>query len=318
MTPILLVKTSSLGDVIHNLPVATDIARHIPDAAIDWVVEESFAGIPRLHPAVGKVFPVAIRRWRKALFQPATWQGIGNFRHRLQNQNYSTVLDTQGLIKSALITRLAHGSRCGFDRTSAREPLAARFYHHTYAVDRSLHAVERNRLLAAQVFGYDLDTPVDYGIAAPILSLPWQPAGPYAVLLHATSREDKLWQEANWIALGTWLADKGIAGVLPWGSTAEKARSERLARELPSAVVPPAQSLEELAALLAGAKVTVGVDTGLTHLAAALKTPTVALYCASQPGLTGVYATGFARNLGDAGAPPSLAATQAAVAEALG
>ncbi len=318
MTPILLVKTSSLGDVIHNLPVATDIARHLPGAAIDWVAEAPFAAIPRLHPAVGEVFPVAMRRWRKALFQPATWQEIGAFRRQLRSRRYRTVLDTQGLIKSALITAFARGESYGFDRASAREPLAARFYQHTYAVDRSLHAVERNRLLAAQALGYALDTPADYGISAPHLPLPWRPPGRYAVLLHATSREDKLWREENWIALGAWLAQKGIAGVLPWGGTAEKARSERLARGFPAAVVPPAQSLGELAALLGGAQVTVGVDTGLTHLAAALKTPTVALYCASQPGLTGVYATGFARNLGDAGAPPSLAAAQAAVEEALG
>lgn len=318
MTPILLVKTSSLGDVIHNLPVATDLARHLPDAAIDWVVEEPFAGIPRLHPAVGEVLPVAIRRWRKALFQSATWREIGEFRRRIQRRTYDTVLDSQGLIKSALITGLAHGNRCGFDQASAREPLAARFYQRTYAIDRTLHAVERNRLLAAQVFGYTIDTPVDYGIAAPDLPLSWRPQAPYVVLLHATSREDKLWQENNWTDLGIWLADKGFASVLPWGSPAEKARSERLARSLPNAVVPPALSLGELATLLASAKMTVGVDTGLTHLAAALKNPTVAIYCASQPGLTGVYATGFARNLGNAGAPPSLATVQAAVEEALG
>lgn len=318
MTPILLVKTSSLGDVIHNLPVATDIARHLPDAAIDWVVEESFAGIPRLHPAVGKVLPVAVRRWRKTLFQPDTWREIGAFRRQLQGHPYRTVLDTQGLIKSALIAALAHGERCGFDRASAREPFAARFYRRTYAVDRALHAVERNRLLAAQALGYALEAPADYGIAAPGLALPWRPRGRYAVLLHATSRDDKLWPEENWTALGAWLVRQDIVSVLPWGSATEKTRSERLARAIPGAVVPPPQTLAELAALLAGAAVTVGVDTGLTHLAAALKTPTVALYCASQPGLTGVYASSFARNLGNAGAPPSLAAAQATVEEALG
>lgn len=317
MTPILLVKTSSLGDVIHNLPVATDIARHIPDVAIDWVVEESFAGIPLLHPAVKKVFPVAVRRWRKALFQAATWEEIGDFRRNLRQKAYTSVLDTQGLIKSALITSFALGPRYGFDRASAREPLAARFYQRTFSVDRSLHAVERNRLLAAQAFNYTVDTPVDYGIAAPELPLPWRPKGRYAVLLHATSREDKLWQEQNWTALGNWLSREGIACVLPWGGQAERTRAERLARTFSGTIVPPALSLAELACLLAGATVTVGVDTGLTHLAAALKTPTVAIYCASQPGLTGVYATGFARNLGDAGAPPDVATVLAAVEEAL-
>ncbi|MGD9787077.1 MAG: lipopolysaccharide heptosyltransferase I [Sulfuricellaceae bacterium] len=317
MTDILLVKTSSLGDVIHNLPVTTDLARHLPGVAIDWVVEEAFAGIPRLHPAIRDTIPVAVRRWRKNLFQPATWREIAAFRRRLRQRTYDTALDSQGLVKSALITASAHGVRCGYDRASAREPLAARFYHRRVAVDRSLHAVERNRLLAAAVFGYTLDTPVDYGIATPKLSLPWLPAGRYAVLLHATSREDKQWQEENWIALGAWLARQGLRCVLPWGSKAEKARSDRLAAAMPDAVVPPPLALDQLATLLGKAAVTVGVDTGLTHLAAALRTPVVALYCASHPGLTGVYATGFYRNLGDAGQSPSLNAVQATVEEAL-
>lgn len=317
MTDILLVKTSSLGDVIHNLPVATDLARHLPGVAIDWVVEESFSGIPRLHPAVRDTLPVAVRRWRENLFQPVTWQEIAAFRRRLQQQTYDTVLDSQGLIKSALITASAHGLRCGYDRASAREPLAARFYQRRYAVDRALHAVERNRLLAAAVFGYTLDTPVDYGIVTPELPLPWLPAGRHAVLLHATSREDKQWQEENWVALGRWLTHQGIHCVLPWGSMSEKARSDRLAAAIPDATVPPALALDQLAALLGKAAVTVGVDTGLTHLAAALRTPVVALYCASRPGLTGVHATGFARNLGEAGHPPSLNDVQATVEEAL-
>ncbi len=317
MTDILLVKTSSLGDVIHNLPVATDLARHLPGVAIDWVVEESFSGIPRLHPAVRDTLPVAVRRWRENLFQPVTWQEIAAFRRRLQQRTYDTVLDSQGLIKSALITASAHGLRCGYDRASAREPLAARFYQRRYAVDRALHAVERNRLLAAAVFGYTLDTPVDYGIVTPELSLPWLPAGRHAVLLHATSREDKQWREENWVALGRWLTHQGIHCVLPWGSMSEKTRSDRLAAAIPDAVVPPALALDQLAALLGKAAVTVGVDTGLTHLAAALRTPVVALYCASRPGLTGVHATGFARSLGEAGHPPSLNDVQATVEEAL-
>lgn len=317
MTEILLVKTSSLGDVIHNLPVATDLARHLPGVTIDWVVEESFSGIPRLHPAIRDTIAVAVRRWRKNLFQPATWREIAAFRHRLQQRTYDTVLDNQGLIKSALITASAHGLRCGYDRTSAREPLAARFYQRRFAVDRTLHAVERNRLLAAAAFGYAIDSPVDYGIVAPPLSLPWLPATRYAVLLHATSREDKQWREGNWVALGNWLTHQGIHCVLPWGSASEKSRSDRLAAAIPQAVVPPSLAMDQLAALLGSATVTIGVDTGLTHLAAALRTPVVALYCASHPGLTGVYATGFARNLGNTGSPPSLGDVQAAVEEAL-
>ncbi|MBZ0143311.1 MAG: lipopolysaccharide heptosyltransferase I [Rhodocyclaceae bacterium] len=306
MPNILLVKTSSLGDLIHNLPVVSDMLVHLHEAEIDWVAEESFALLPTLHPAVSKVLPVAVRRWRKRLWLPQVWREIGDFDRQLRAVAYDVVLDSQGLLKSALIAARARGTRCGFDRASAREPLAALFYDKAFAIDRSLHAVERNRLLAGRVFGYTPDTPVDYGIAAPRIDLPWLPGGPYAVLLHATSRDDKLWPEADWIELGRFLARQGLRGVLPWGSGAEGARSQRLAAAIPDALIPPPLRLDALAALLAGAELTVGVDTGLTHLAAALKTPVAALYCSTEPGLTGVYGSGFARNLGGNGVPPAL------------
>ncbi|MHB9117857.1 MAG: lipopolysaccharide heptosyltransferase I [Burkholderiales bacterium] len=304
MPNILLVKTSSMGDLIHNLPVVGDIVAHVHQAEIDWVAEESFAILPTLHPAVSSVLPVAVRRWRKRLWRPQVWREIGDFDRQLRAVTYDAVLDSQGLLKSALIAARARGTRCGFDRASAREPLATLFYDKAFAIDRSLHAVERNRLLAGRVFGYTPDTPVDYGIVAPRIELHWLPGGPYAVLLHATSRDDKLWPEADWIELGRFLARQGLRCVLPWGSGEEGARSQRLAASIPDAVIPPPLSLDALAALLAGAKLTVGVDTGLTHLAAALKTPVAALYCSTEPGLTGVYGSGFARNLGSAGAPP--------------
>ncbi len=318
MTDILLVKTSSLGDVIHALPAVTDMARALPGLALDWVVEAPFADIPALHPAVKTVHTVAMRRWRKDLLGPATRAEVRSFRAALAARSYDCVLDLQGLVKSALLTLAAQGPRCGYDRNSIREPLASLFYQRTYAVSRELHAVERNRRLAGLALGYTPDGPPDYGIAAPALDLPWRPEGRYAVLLHATSRNDKLWREADWTELGGWLARHDLRAVLPWGGPQEGERAERLARAIPGAVMPPALSLAELAALFGSAALTVGVDTGLTHLSAALGVPTVALYCASRPGLTGVHAATFHRNLGDAGAPPSLAQTLAAVEEALG
>ena len=162
---ILLVKTSSLGDVIHNLPVVTDLRTHFPGASIDWVVEEGFADIARLHPGVARVIPVALRRWRKSLLAPATWQEMGAFRTTLKEQSYDLVIDTQGLVKSALITRMARGKRCGYAATAAREPLAARFYDATFEVAKDLHAVLRNRQLAALAAGYEATTAPDYGIA---------------------------------------------------------------------------------------------------------------------------------------------------------
>jgi heptosyltransferase-1 len=309
MPKILLVKTSSMGDVIHNLPVVSDILAHFPEAEIDWVVEESFAGIPALHPGVGEIIPVAVRRWRKNLFSRAVLAEISDFSKHLRSKNYDVVLDTQGLVKSGIIARLAQGTRCGFDWQSAREPLAALFYDKALRVAKSLHAVVRNRLLAGRALGYSPDDPVNYGIAAPSLVLPWLPAAPFVVLLHATSRDDKLWPEADWVALAAHLADKGIACVLPWGSGTEQQRSRRLAERIPNAVVPPALTLGQAAALLSQAVAVVGVDTGLVHLAAALNTPALAIYRASDPGLTGLYTSGPAVNLGRSGMPPDSAST---------
>lgn len=295
---ILIVKTSSLGDVIHNLPVLSDIRQHFPDAVIDWCVEESFAAIPRLHPAVVEVIPVAIRRWRKSLWQASTWREIGAMRERLQASDYDLVIDTQGLVKSALIASRARGPLAGYAADSAREPLAARFYDRRFSVSRAEHAVVRNRQLVAAALGYALAGSPDYGVSVAPADFDWLPAKPYAVFLTATSRDDKLWPEAHWLELGRKLHAQGIAAVLPGGSAVERERAARLAGAIPGAVAAPPLSIPQLAALLAGGKAAIGVDTGLTHLAVALNIPTVALYTATDPGLTGVLGAGFHRNLG--------------------
>ncbi|MDR2838706.1 MAG: lipopolysaccharide heptosyltransferase I [Azonexus sp.] len=311
---ILIVKTSSLGDVIHNLPVVSDIRRHFPDAVIDWCVEENFAAIPRLHPAVAEVFTVAVRRWRKHLFCRQTWREMAAFRARVRAHAYDVVLDTQGLLKSALIATQAIGPRCGYDAASIREPLAARFYQRHYAVSQTEHAVVRNRKLAAAVFGYAADGPLDYGIAAPpAAAFAWLPPAPYAVLLTATSRDDKLWPEDHWRELGHQLQAQGCRAVLPGGSAVERDRAARLATAIPDAVAAPPLSIADLVTVLAGARETIGVDTGLTHLAVALKTPTVALYTATDPGLTGVFGVASHCNLGGKGQLPTPAEALAAL-----
>lgn len=306
MRKILLVKTSSMGDVIHNLPVVTDVIRHFPDACIDWVVEKNFADIPALHPSVHRVIPIALRQWRKHIFARNTWRAVQSCKQALQLEHYDAVLDTQGLIKSALVTRWARGAKFGYDRSSAREAMASMAYDKKISVDKNLHAVERNRLLAARAFGYTLDQPVDYGIASAPLCADWLPQKKYLVLLHATSRADKEWPEANWVALGKYLCNKNLMTALPWGNALEKHRALRLAAAIPHAVVTPALSLRDAAGLISGAEAIVGVDTGLTHLAAALNKPVVAIYCASSPGLTGVYGGARAVNLGEQGKVPSL------------
>lgn len=297
MRTILFVKTSSLGDVVHNCPAVSDAARALPGAAIDWVVEEPFAGIAAMHPAVRRVIPVAVRRWRDALWSPAIWSEIAAWRGELRRSHYDAVVDTQSLLKSALISRAAWGTRHGLDRASAREWLAPALYDVRHAVPRHLHAVQRNRLLAATALGYTAETPVDYG-----LRVPGAGKSGYVVLLTMTSRADKLWPEQRWIELGRAL---GAPAILPWGSDAERARAERIAGAIGGTVLPR-KSLEELARLFVTARGVVGLDTGLTHLAAALGAPVVGIYCGSDPRLTGLFGAPYARNAGAPGQPPGV------------
>jgi heptosyltransferase-1 len=224
------------------------------------------------------------------------------FREELAGERYDCIVDTQGLLKSALIAALARGPRHGYDRASAREPIAARFYAHRHAVSPLLHAVERNRRLAGAALGYGVEGDCDYGLRATGSA----PAN-QALLLTMTSRAYKLWPEASWRSLGEALAARGLQCVLPWGSEEERERCERIAGAIRDAVVPPRLALAELARLAAGAHAVIGVDTGLTHLAAALGAPAIGLYCGSDPALTGLYGTARAQNLGRPGQPPTVA-----------
>jgi heptosyltransferase-1 len=324
---LLIIKTSSLGDVIHNLPAVSDMVIHAPGAEIDWVVEEGFAEIPRLHPAVRRVIPVALRRWRRQLFSPATWRDVSRFRRELKAETYDKVIDTQGLVKSAWLARMARGPSCGQDKATAREPLAARFYDQCFHVSRGRHAVERNRHLAAQALGYPLpQTPPDYGIRAPALpptlTLPREGGGnlldhPFAVCLHGTSRDSKLWPEPHWVELARMLMARGIAPLLPWSNESERQRAGRIAAAIEGAQVLPRLGLRELAALLGRAQAVVGVDTGLVHLAAALGRPTVAIYTDTSPILTGVVAAAAnrVRNLGNVGTVPDIQTVRQALIE---
>lgn len=312
MKRILLVKTSSLGDVIHNLPVINDILHHHPDAHIDWVVEEAFADIPSLHPKVKNIYQVAVRRWRKNLLKQSTWHEIRKCKHLLSAQPYDAIIDTQGLLKSVLIACGASGQRYGYDKYSIRESFASHFYQHTYNISYQQHAVIRNRSLVAQSLGYILsnDAP-DYGIQAPCLdieSLNIKINSHYAIGLHGTSRDSKLWPELHWINLATALNAQQLKLLLPWASQAEYARATRIASVATNAVVLPKLSIAQLASLISKAHYAIGVDTGLSHLSAALSTPTVAIYTDTNPELTGVMAGANAPaiNLGNINVIPSV------------
>ncbi len=305
-----------MGDVIHNLPVVADILEARPGSDIDWVVEDIFADIPKLHPRVRRVLPVAIRRWRASWWQGQVRTEIRAFFAQLKAESYDAVIDTQGLWKSAILTRCAHGPRSGFDRSSSREPIAL-FYQRTFVVPWSLHAVQRNRMLVSQALGFNPHERLDYGIAALPASFGWAPTGPYAVLIHATSARSKLWPDEHWVALGRHLERESVRTVLPWGDSAERERAERISGYLSDAVVPPALSIADAASLLAGAHACIGVDTGLTHLAGALKVPTVGIYVSTDPAATGLYGCARALNLGGIGKPPSVEQVRVALDQLL-
>jgi lipopolysaccharide heptosyltransferase I len=309
---VLFVKLSSLGDVIHHMPAVSDLAHHRPEVRVAWAVEEAYAGLVRLHPGVHEVVPVGLRGLRRALFDRKRWAGLARTRRALAHGSWDYVIDSQGLIKSALVARAAHGVSFGLDRTSARERMAARFYDVKMRVDWDRHAVQRNRDLVAQVFGYRATQPARYGLVAPMAPPAWAPMQRYCVLLHAASRAEKRWPEARWIALGTLLASAGYACVLPGGTDGERATAARLAAAIPNALAAPAAGLAEIAALLAHAELVAGVDTGLTHLAVAFDRPTAGIYCATRPEHTGLHgASGV--NLGGPGEAPTVEAVAAAL-----
>jgi heptosyltransferase I len=286
---ILIVKTSSLGDVIHTLPAVTDAQKHCPDLQCDWLVEESFAEIPTWHPAIKHVIPVALRRWRKQPWQ--TWYSgkWSEFIQTLQSKQYDKVIDAQGLIKSAFLTFKAHGLRCGLDRHSAREPLAALAYQQRYTIAKNQHAVTRVRQLFAQVLDYALpETLPDYGIlkhfepeAAKIL--------PTILFIHGTTWATKHWPDSYWIALAERITAAGFAIRLPWYTTQEYERAQDIAAIHPNISLMPKSNLHGIATELAQAQAVVGVDSGLAHLAAALAKPSITLYGATQSARTGTY-----------------------------
>ena len=304
MCDILFVKTSSLGDVIHQMPAACDARRQRPDAEFSWVVEEAYAPLVRLHPAIDHVIPVATRRWRSAPLSPAIWREIRSFASAIRARRYDEIVDSQGLLRSALIARAASGRRHGYDAASVRERAASWLYDVQHRVARNLHAIARNRALTGLALGYTPDATVEFGLPRERLT----DAAGYGVLLHATTRPEKEWPPEAWIALGRALCQRRLQLVLPWGTEAERRRSEHIAAELGNARVPARQQLDAMARLIAGASFVVGVDTGLLHLAAALGVPLVAIFMASNPDLTGPIGKGPIAVVGGKGQRPSATA----------
>jgi len=303
---VLIVKTSSMGDVVHALPVVHDIHQSLPGAQIEWLIESTFAALPRMHPGVSRVHALAWRRWRKKLFARDTWRAMGELRAQLRAQRYDCVLDLQGLTKSALWGRQADGPLMGYDMSSGRDPFAPLLYARRAAVSLKLHAIERCRRLASIHLGYPMPAgdPV-FGIVPGKGS--WKlRGGPSAALIPCASRPEKIWPEARWIAVGKRIKAMGLSPVVIWGTEEEQVRAERIAAGC-EGEVPPFLNVHDMAALLAQTRRAIGLDTGFSHIAAALGKPTIGIYCDHEPGLAGIVGPGGVTSIGGKGQVPSLA-----------
>lgn len=301
---VLIVKTSSMGDVIHTFPALEDARRARPDIDFDWCVEEAFAPIVKLHPAVTKIHTVAVRRWRKKPLSGQSWREMNAFRQSVRG-GYDLVIDAQGLLKSAIVARQAGAPVAGFDRKSAREPLACLFYQQRFGINRNLHAIERTRRLFGLALGYqpDLST-LDFGLARSA-----DARADTAFLLHGTSREDKKWPVAEWIEMARLLVADGFTPVTTWSNERERTVAEAIAAAVPETVMVDKKPLGEIASTIARSALVIGTDTGLTHLASGYSLPTVAVFISTQPGLTGPrgpYASTLTAEIGGRVTPPEV------------
>lgn len=289
---VLLIKTSSLGDVVHTLPALTDAQRALPAIQFDWLVEENFAAIPAWHPAVKHVIPVALRRWRKAPWaarHDPVWQRL---RQHLSETPYDVVIDAQGLMKSAWLGLLANGVRCGFDRASVREKLATVFYQRKFSVAKGQHAVERTRQLLAAALHYESpSTKGDYALdraRVKRITETQRSASPTLLFFHGTTWPSKHYPERYWTELAALATRDHFTVLLPWGNGDEHARATRIASAT-GAIVLPKLSLTDIAAEIVASAGVLCVDSGLGHLACAFEVPTVSIYGATNPDLTSTY-----------------------------
>ena len=304
---VLLIRMSSMGDLVHTLPAITDLARHRPDLSLHWLCESSFADIARLHPFVHKVHELSWRKWRKQLWKKENREHLKNLAQLLENEHFDLVVDSQSLLKSAFFAKMAKAPIYGLNKDCAREPLAAWFYDRHFQVDKHENVVLRTRQLFARIFDYDVQGQADFGVNVPLSGSIDKLPEHYYVACHATSRDSKLWSEKNWIDLFTRTHQKdGFPVLLPWGNDVEYARAQRIASALPNAQVCPKLNLLQAAYLMYHARAVIGVDTGFLHLANAVNPVVIGLYTDTNPARTGIQETNTSINLGGIGQNPSV------------
>jgi len=289
---ILLVKTSSMGDVIHTLPALTDAMQAIPGITVDWVIEPAFREIGTWHPGVRRIIPFELRRWRHQLFSIKTYKEILSFIKQLRAEQYDLIIDAQGLLKSTMISLIAKGPSHSYDKIGLREPYLRFFYNNTHHVPsrRDEHAIVRIRTLFAKTLGYPVPTDLS-NFCIDHTKLPPSPIPlpeKYIVFLHSTTWDTKLYPESYWQKLLKHCETEKITALLPWGSEHEKKRAERIAGDSAFAIVLPRISIAEMTTILMNARVVIAVDTGFCHLSAALEKPTIVLFGATDAKILGI------------------------------
>lgn len=293
---ILVVRLSSLGDILHLFPAISDLRGHFPEAEIHWLVEPAFAEMVSWHSAVNKVITVPLRSHKKAWWRlPSLLRGL---KQQLKTEKYDFVLDAQGLLKSALLARLAGVDIYGFDKDSARESLATRFYQKMVGVQQGIHIIDKNQQLIQKLFGAAPSKMLDYGLdefrqkqMAENLptDLPNDVSQPCLVLLHGTTWNSKYWPESSWLELVSLLTKQGVRCLLPWGNAEEQQRAQRLqlaGGEL--AQVLPKLPLTELMRVLLHSQGFISVESGIGHLATVLDIPGVMLHGPTSPEYSGI------------------------------
>jgi heptosyltransferase-1 len=287
---ILIIKLSSLGDVVHTLPALTDVRRHAPDTQIDWAIEEAYVEVPKWHAQVDRTIPIALRRWRHRPFSHKTRMQWRQCRSELNAHRYDFVLDAQGLLKSALLARSVCAPCFGYDLGSAREPFASLFYAKKFNIARSMHAIDRLRQLFACALGYKVDKDdLDYGISAVRRKV----QKPYVVMIHGSSRSSKNWPLEHWQKLAKTLRLHGYQIKLPWGNKNEFEQAHAISGNEYQEEVLPRMSLTALSEVLASAAGTIACDTGPAHIAAAMGQPMLVLYANTNPRLIGARGSGL-------------------------
>ena len=301
---IAIVKLSSLGDVLHALPVAHALRSHFPQAHLSWIVEARESAILKDQPDLDAVLPVDTRLWRRLIWRPAgareVLRKLSRLRQRIRHARFDVAIDLQGLIKSGLLTAYTGAPvRIGFALSHCWEPLNALFTtHRVTPPPQAVHVVEQYLSLleplgvsaASPVFRLPSDPEAERRIDEFLVEQDVKPRDRLVALNPGAGRPAKRWPVEHFVRLGERLAvDAGTRVLLLWGPDEEGMARAIAAQMTFRPLMAPQTTLPELSALLRRCALMVAGDTGPIHLAAALGTPCVGLYGPTRAERNGPY-----------------------------